>query len=155
VPAVSVLSSALSSPSAESASGKPHAKILVVEDTQIVREPLGRLLASEGFEVLSAADGSEAMALLYDGVAAGGKPVDLVLLDVLMPRMDGVAFLQAMRSDPRFRDTPVIGLTGISDTSRLSRLRELGVREIVHKVRFTFDGLLEEIRRQLPVSAPC
>jgi CheY-like chemotaxis protein len=129
---------------------KACAKILVVEDTQIVRDPLGRLLGSEGFEVLSAADGSEAMALLYDGVAAGGKPVDLVLLDVLMPRMDGVAFLQAMRADPRFRDTPVIGLTGISDTGRLSRLRELGVREIVHKVRFTFDGLMEEIRRQLP-----
>ena len=121
-------------------------RILVVEDTQIVREPLSRLLSSEGFAVTTAADGSEAMAALTD---AGSPPVDLVLLDVLMPRMDGVAFLQAMRADPRFRDTPVIGLTGISDTSRLSRLRELGVREIVHKVRFTFDGLMEEIRRHL------
>jgi CheY-like chemotaxis protein len=142
------------SPSSESPSNPHSRRILVVEDTQIVREPLGRLLSSEGFEVLSAADGSDAMALLYDGVAAGGgKPIDLVLLDVLMPRMDGVAFLQAMRADPRFRDTPVIGLTGVSDTGRLARLRELGVKEIVHKVRFTFDGLLEEIRRHLPVAA--
>jgi CheY-like chemotaxis protein len=143
------------SPSSSSVepSARSHARILVVEDTQIVREPLGRLLASEGFDVLSAADGSEAMALLCDGVTTAGRAVDLVLLDVLMPRMDGVAFLQAMRADPRFRETPVIGLTGISDTSRLARLRELGVREIVHKVRFTFDGLLEEIRRQLTVPA--
>ena len=121
-------------------------RILVVEDTQIVREPLSRLLRAEGFGVVTAADGSEAMAALHD-VA---QPIDLVLLDVLMPRMDGVAFLTMMRSDARFRELPVIGLTGVSDTGRLSRLRELGVKEIVHKVRFTFDGLLEDIRRHLP-----
>ena len=124
-------------------------RILVVEDTQIVREPLSRLLRSEGFQVISAADGSDAMAALNDL----GQPVDLVLLDVLMPRMDGVAFLTAMRSDARFRDLPVIGLTGVSDSGRLARLRELGVKEIVHKVRFTFDGLLEDIRRHLPTAA--
>ena len=121
-------------------------RILVVEDTQIVREPLSRLLRAEGFTVVTAADGSEAMAALNDLE----QPVDLVLLDVLMPRMDGVAFLTVMRSDARFRELPVIGLTGVSDTGRLSRLRELGVKEIVHKVRFTFDGLLEDIRRHLP-----
>jgi CheY-like chemotaxis protein len=124
-------------------------RILVVEDTQIVREPLSRLLGSEGFQVLTAADGSEAMAALNDLQ----QPVDLVLLDVLMPRMDGVAFLTAIRSDARFRDLPVIGLTGVSDSGRLARLRELGVKEIVHKVRFTFDGLLEDIRRHLPAAA--
>ena len=124
-------------------------RILVVEDSQIVREPLSRLLRSEGFQVISAADGSDAMELLNDLE----QPVDLVLLDVLMPRMDGVAFLTAMRSDARFRDLPVIGLTGVSDTGRLARLRELGVKEIVHKVRFTFDGLLEDIRRHLPTAA--
>ena len=122
-------------------------RILVVEDTQIVREPLSRLLASEGFQVTTAADGSEAMTALHDA----DQPVDMILLDVLMPRMDGVAFLTAMRSDARYRELPVIGLTGVSDTGRLHRLRELGVKEIVHKVRFTFDGLLEEIRRHLPV----
>ncbi|MEA2708793.1 MAG: two-component system, chemotaxis family, sensor kinase CheA [Phycisphaerales bacterium] len=123
--------------------------ILVVEDTQIVREPLSRLLESEGFHVVSAADGSEAMAALNDEQ----QPIDMVLLDVLMPRMDGVTFLAAMRSDARFREVPVIGLTGVSDTGRLGRLRELGVKEIVHKVRFTFDGLLEDIRRHLPVAS--
>lgn len=124
-------------------------RILVVEDTQIVREPLSRLLEGEGFHVITAADGSEAMAALNDE----RQPVDMILLDVLMPRMDGVAFLTAMRSDPRFRELPVIGLTGVSDTGRLHRLRELGVKEIVHKVRFTFDGLLEDIRRHLPLPA--
>ncbi|HYO10372.1 MAG TPA: response regulator [Tepidisphaeraceae bacterium] len=119
-------------------------RIILVEDAQIVREPLARLLKSEGFEVAAAADGAEAMVLLQT------QGADLILLDVLMPRMHGVAFLEALRGDARFRDVPVIGLTGISDTSRLARLRELGVKTIVHKVRFTFEGLLEEIRHCLP-----
>jgi CheY-like chemotaxis protein len=119
-------------------------RVLVVEDTPIVREPLARLLTQEGMEVRAAADGTEAFEVLR------AERVDLVLLDVLMPRMDGVAFLAAMRSDPRWRDLPVIALTGVSDTSRLTRLRELGVKEIVHKVRFTFEGLMEQIRLHVP-----
>jgi chemosensory pili system protein ChpA (sensor histidine kinase/response regulator) len=121
------------------------ARILLVEDTHIVREPLGRLLRAEGFEVTVAADGAEAMAALQD------RSPDLVLLDVLMPRMDGIAFLSSLRSDERYRTLPVLALTGTSDSTRLNRLRELGVCGILHKVRFTFDGLLEEIRRHLPV----
>lgn len=122
-------------------------RILVVEDAHVVREPLSRLLRCEGFEVAAAADGGEAMAILD----AGG--VDLVLLDVLMPRMDGVALLAALRGDARFKHLAVIGLTGISDTTKLARLRELGVSSIVHKVRFSFDALVEEIRRHLPEPA--
>jgi CheY-like chemotaxis protein len=118
--------------------------ILVVEDTRIVREPLARLLKAEGFEVLSAADGAEAIEFL----ATHG--VDLILLDVLMPHMHGIALLEVIRADARLKDVAVIGLTGVTDTSRLARLRELGVKSIVHKVRFTFEGLLEEIRKHLP-----
>jgi len=119
-------------------------KILVVEDARIVREPLCRLLKCEGYEVISAADGSEAFEALHQSTP------DLVLLDVLMPRMDGIAFLTALRADPRYKELPVLGLTGTSDTSRLAKLRELGVTTIVHKVRFTFDGLMDEIRQYLP-----
>ena len=127
----------------------PACRILLVEDARIVREPLARLLSAEGFEVITASDGNEAFAALREGGSPRRAGVDLVLLDVMMPRMDGVAFLSALREDPRFRHVPVIALTGISDTSRLNKLRELGVNTIVHKVRFTFDGLLEEIRRHL------
>jgi chemosensory pili system protein ChpA (sensor histidine kinase/response regulator) len=119
-------------------------KILVIDDATIIREPLARLLKTEGFEIFCAADGSEAMAQLhYHGA-------DLILLDILMPHMHGIAFLEALRSDERFKSIPVIALTGLTDTSRLTRLRELGVSTIVHKVRFTFDGLLAQIREYLP-----
>jgi two-component system sensor histidine kinase and response regulator WspE len=120
-------------------------RILVVEDAQIVREPLARLLVSEGFDVSSAADGNEAMAVL------DSHPVDLILLDVLMPRMDGVKFLSVLRGHERFKGVAVVVVTGISDTTKLTLLRELGVSAIVHKVRFSFDGLVDEIRRVMSV----
>src|ERR1700710_922771 len=104
-------------------------RILVVEDSKIVREPLSRLLCWEGFEAVMAADGNEAFAALEVG------SIDLILLDVLMPHMDGVAFLTALRRDARFRAVPVIAVTGISDTTKLMRLRELGVASVLHKVR--------------------
>ena len=125
-------------------------RIIIVEDAQIIREPLLRLLIADGFEVASAADGAEAMALLDSGDGA-----DLILLDVLMPRMNGVAFMEALRSLPRYREIPVIGVTGVSDTSQLARLRQLGVNTILHKVRFTYDGLVAEIRHQLAAREPC
>jgi CheY-like chemotaxis protein len=121
-------------------------RILVVEDAQIVREPLARLLVSEGFDVSSAADGNEAMAVLES------QPVDLILLDVLMPRMDGVKFLSVLRGHERFKGVAVVVVTGISDTTKLNLLRELGVSAIVHKVRFSFDGLVDEIRRVMTCS---
>lgn len=118
-------------------------RILLVEDAQIVREPLARLLKSEGFQVFPAADGADAILQLQH------QPVDLILLDVLMPHMHGIAFLEALRGDSRFKSVPVIGLTGICDTSKLKRLRELGVTTIVPKVRFSFDALLAQIRAKL------
>jgi chemosensory pili system protein ChpA (sensor histidine kinase/response regulator) len=121
--------------------------ILLIEDAPVIREPLTRLLRIEGFQVLSAADGTEAFTQLEQ------RAVDLVLLDVLMPHMNGVTFLESMRRDARWKDLPVIAVTGIADTTKLTRLRELGVRSILHKVRFTFDTLVSEIHAQLPQAA--
>jgi len=115
--------------------------ILLIEDTPIVREPLARLLRDEGFVILTAADGAEA----FDQLAT--HPVDLILLDVLMPHMDGVRFLESLNGHAKH--IPVIAVTGVADSTKLARLRELGVRSIVHKVRFTIEMLVNEIHLQL------
>ena len=122
-------------------------RILIVEDTPIIREPMARLLRAEGFAVACAANGVEAFAALERSAA------DLVLLDVLMPKMNGVAFLEAFRADPRWADVPVIAVTGVLDSTWLLRLRELNVRTVIHKGRFDLDGLLAEVHRHLPQPA--
>jgi CheY-like chemotaxis protein len=122
-------------------------RILIVEDTPIVREPMARLLKSEGYAVTSAANGVEAIAALEK------EPVDLVLLDVLMPKMNGVTFLETFRANPRWADVPVIAVTGVLDSTWLLRLRELNVRTVINKGRFEVEGLLSEVHRNLPQAA--
>jgi CheY-like chemotaxis protein len=122
-------------------------RILIIEDTSIIREPMARLLRSEGYTVTGAANGLEAIQWLQT------NPVDLVLLDVLMPKMNGVTFLENFRAEPRWADVPVIAVTGVLDSTWLLRLRELNVRTVIHKGRFDLDGLLTEVHRYLPQAA--
>jgi two-component system phosphate regulon response regulator PhoB len=75
--------------------------ILVVEDTPVIREPLVRLLQIEGFHTIAAANGKRG-----DPATRNGK-IDLVLLDVLMPRMHGIALLEALARRCAPRRSPV------------------------------------------------
>lgn len=123
--------------------------ILIVEDHAEVREPLAKLLRYEGYQTLSAPNGNDAMALL------ASHPVDLVLLDLMLPKMDGLAVLQAIRADPRWQPLPVIVLTGLIEGSPFSRARELNVAAILYKSKFTVDELYSQIRHNLQESARC
>jgi CheY-like chemotaxis protein len=118
--------------------------ILVVDDHPVTREPLARLLQFEGFRTACAANGVEALAAV-----AQSRP-DLILLDVMMPKMNGVDFLEHLRRDPDGASIPVIGLTGVFDPNHLARLRELGVADVLTKARFTVEQLLECVRRHVP-----
>jgi adenylate cyclase len=113
--------------------------ILIVEDHSIVREPLARLLRLEGYRALCAADGNEALAVLRS------EHVDLVLLDLMMPHKGGVAFMEMLREQERWRDLPVIVLTGVLEGSALQRVRELNATDVLTKARFTVDELFARI----------
>ena len=119
--------------------------ILVVDDHPVTREPLARLLRYEGFDAVCAANGVEAL----DALARDPAP-DLILLDLVMPKMNGVEFLEAVRSDVRWRAIPVIALTGSLDPRQLERLQGLGVAEVMGKARFTVEQLLGHVRTHAP-----
>ena len=80
-------------------------RVLVVDDTEFNRRLLVRLLASIGHQASEAADGRQALELLRD---PGAGPVDVVLLDIVMPEMDGYEMLAELKADPDLRDLPVI-----------------------------------------------
>jgi CheY-like chemotaxis protein len=119
------------------------ATILVVEDHAETRKPLAKLLQLEGYKILAAATAFEALA-----EANRGSP-DLILLDVMIPPMDGLTFLMRLREEPRGREIPVIVVSGLSDPQTTARARELGVKEHLIKTQFTPDELLEAIRRHI------
>jgi CheY-like chemotaxis protein len=122
----------------------PSPAILVIDDHPVAREPLAKLLRYEGYDALCAGNGVEALESM-----SLSRP-DLILLDVLMPKMNGLEFLELVRVDDRFRDIPVIALTGSMDPKQIDRLHALGVVEVVTKARFAVDQLLEHIRIHAP-----
>lgn len=89
--------------------GQPRGTILVVDDTPAYRRLLGRLLTQAGYAVQVAAGGAEALARLAT------ESIDLILLDVRMPEMDGYQVCAELRTAPRTRDIPVIFVSGADD----------------------------------------
>jgi len=79
-------------------------RILIVEDDLAIRQTVADVLEGEGFEVTCAANGAEALRCLGDG----GSPPGVILLDLMMPVMDGWSFRSAQRSDPRISGIPVV-----------------------------------------------
>ena len=101
--------------------------VLVVDDDKHAVEILYRLLQKEGFEVLRAQSGKEALAV----VAA--RDVDAILLDVMMPEMDGFEVCTALRREERTRDIPVLLLTARDDMETRVLGMKLGVSEFLTK----------------------
>ena len=86
-----------------------HRKVLVVEDDHLIREAIAEALDQEGFVVVEAANGREALDKLHQGRTS------LVLLDLMMPVMDGWQFREAQLQDPEISDIPVVVLSAVSD----------------------------------------
>jgi len=109
------------------AEAKSSGRILIVDDDQDAREILNRLLASEGYECLTADGGERCLEV------ARAEPVDVILLDVMMPGMDGIQVCDELRSDPKLRSIPVILLTARDDISTRAQGMERGVSEYLTK----------------------
>ncbi|WP_135468444.1 hybrid sensor histidine kinase/response regulator [Crenalkalicoccus roseus] len=119
--------------------------ILVVDDSITTRTLEKSILEAQGYRVLLSVDGLDALAVLRGGEAV----VDLVIADVEMPRMDGFALLQAMKTDPRLAPVPVILMTSRTDPADVRRGLELGASAYVTKQTFDQGELLATIGRLL------
>jgi class 3 adenylate cyclase len=105
----------------------PPATILVVDDDEENRELLARRLTREGHRVRAAEGGIEALAMIQD------EPVDLVLLDVMMPDLDGPAVLARLKQDPERRHIPVLMISALDETASVVRSIELGAEDYLPK----------------------
>jgi two-component system cell cycle response regulator len=111
--------------------------VLVVDDDGVNRLLLSRALERDGHQVRTAANGLEALEALRDGL------FDCVLLDVLMPEIDGYQVLERMRSDPKLRRTPVIMISALEDVESVVRCIEMGAEDYLPK---PFDPVLLRAR---------
>ena len=107
-------------------------KILLVEDSKFLRLSTGRTLSRAGYEMSFAGDGDEALLMAAD------KQPDLILLDMMLPKMSGLEVLRALKGDPATAPIPVVVLTGLSQ-SNASRLRGDGAFAFLTKADLALD----------------
>lgn len=119
------------------------AKVLVVEDEEILLTGLKEELESGGYTVQGASDGVEGLEKVKSF-----KP-QLVLLDLLMPKMDGMEMLQKLKADSVTRDIPVVILTNLSDYEKISEALSLGAMDYLVKANYKLEDLLEKVRMVL------
>ncbi len=122
-------------------------RILVVDDDPLIRRTVAELLLDEGYAVDQAGDGAEALGLMRD-IAPNA-----IVLDLMMPVLDGWQFVDRIRGVPEYRDVPIVVM---SATHRLhesaERLHAMGVRAVVAKP-FDVDALIAIVQRYAPLAA--
>jgi chemosensory pili system protein ChpA (sensor histidine kinase/response regulator) len=121
-------------------------RILIVDDSLTVRKIASRLLAREGFDIVAARDGVEALELLEEHTP------DVILLDIEMPRMDGFEFTRTIKGDARHSHIPIVMITSRMADKHRARARELGVDLYLGKP-FQEEELLRQLREMLALTA--
>lgn len=115
--------------------------ILIVEDDKFLRELIARKLLDEGYEVSEAVDGNEGIKKVKET-----KP-NLVLLDLILPGIDGFAVLSQMKDDPVLASIPVIILSNLGQKEDVEKGLKLGAVDYLIKAHFAPDEIIEKIEK--------
>jgi len=129
---------------AAEAAGPPL--VMIVDDSLTVRKITGRLMTREGFDIVTAKDGLDALQLVAERIP------DVILLDIEMPRMDGFEFAKNLKADPKLAHVPIIMITSRTAEKHRNRAQELGVDVYLGKP-YQEDELLRHLREVLEVHA--
>lgn len=121
-------------------------KILLVEDDVFVSDIYQVKLSGEGIDVTAAMNGAEAIKALE-----GGLVPDLILLDIVMPYMDGMEVLRALKSNDAWKSLPVILLTNLSDKAQVDECLSLGANDYLVKSNFTPSEVMKKVYAVLSV----
>lgn len=119
-------------------------RIMLVEDSSFFRTQVMRFLETLGHEVLAFEDGQAA----WEALQNAANPIDLVVTDIEMPRMNGFELCRRIKSDARFDGLPVIALTSLAGEDDVAHGREVGIDD--YQVKMDRDKLLAAVRRLLP-----
>jgi DNA-binding response OmpR family regulator len=118
-------------------------RILIIEDELPLAQVLSDKFKAVGYDIATAGDGKEGLEK-----ALSWKP-DLVLLDIVMPIMDGMTMLHKLREIPEGKSMPVILLTNLSDTEHVYDAMANGVYDFLVKSNWDIDDLVDEVRTRL------
>jgi DNA-binding response OmpR family regulator len=123
-------------------------KIMLIEDDKFLSTLVKTRLERDGFVVVQAFDGEQATSMLRTE-----KP-DLIVMDLIMPKMNGFEVLQSISITPGLEKVPVVVLSNLAQDADIQKARELGAKEYFVKVKISIDDLLERIKSLIPPVQP-
>lgn len=118
-------------------------KILIVEDDPVLLKMYTEKFGFEGFGVLNAKDGEEALQVSQQ------ETVDIILLDIMLPKISGTDFLEKFRQTPKGAQIPVVALTNLAEDQEKQRALKLGVKEYLVKAMQTPEQVVQTIKKYL------
>lgn len=118
-------------------------RILIVEDELSMQRALKNKLEQAGYTVATAADGMAAMNALHDA-----KP-DLVLLDLIMPKLDGISVLREIKKDESLQTVPVIILTNLSTGDKVAEAMQLGTFDFLVKANYSLEDVHKKVEERI------
>ncbi len=119
---------------------KNKKKILIIEDDVFLSNIYNKKFSLEGFEVFLATDGEKGLELIKQ------KMPDIVLLDIMLPKMNGFEVLEEVNKDEELKKIPIILLTNINQQEDIKRAYDLGVEDYIIKTFFTPNEVVEKIK---------
>ena len=118
--------------------------IFIIEDDLFLQGLEATKLKKEGYEILTAASGKDV------SVIVSKKPkIDLILLDIMLPDMDGFQILQMIREDQAYLNTPVIIFSNLSEEKDIEKSKDFNVKEFMIKSNFNLDELTVKIKEMI------
>ena len=118
-------------------------KILFIEDESALQKTFRDMLTQEGYEMISASDGETGLRLARE------KKPDLILLDLVLPRMHGLEVLKKLKESPVTREIPIIILTNLEDMESVEKALSLGAGTYLVKADYGLEEVLKKIKQAL------
>lgn len=119
------------------------AKILIIEDDPLIVKIYTTRLSADGFEVVSAENGEEGLKLIeQDGI-------NLIILDLMMPRIDGFGLLEKIRATEKTKDLPVLVYSNLAQEEEVTRVKNLGATEFIVKANISPTEMVNKIKGYL------
>jgi CheY-like chemotaxis protein len=123
------------------------AKVLLVEDDPFVQRMYKRMFAHQNYDLSFASDGNQGITLAHEI-----KP-ELILLDIMMPGINGFEVLEKLKSDPETQNITVLILTNIGDDASIEKAKALGAAFYMIKADFSPEEVIDEVKKYLTVTS--
>lgn len=120
-------------------------KILLVEDDTVILRILSERLRKEGYDIFVAEDGEEGLEKVKSL-----KP-DLILLDLILPKLDGISLLKKIKKDESISNIPILILTNLRSDETIEESTKLGVSDYLVKVNYTPDELVSKVKETVGI----